>query len=245
MSARGFAAPIDLVLALIFVAATPAGAQSQQNACYSNDASISPDLKIGGCTSLIQSGSLTQDNLAIVFESRGIAYRAKGDNNRAIQDYDQAIRLNPNFANAFVNRGIVYESKQQYDRAIQDFDQAIRLNPNYANAFSSRCWGRAIWGQQLQAALADCNESLRLRPADSDTLRSRGFVYIRLSRFDDTIADCNTALRINPKNAYALFERGIAKLRKGDDAGGNADVAASRAAGPKVGTEFARYGVRP
>ena len=49
---------------------------------------------------------------------------------RAIEDYDQAIRLNPNFAEAFYNRGVAYDGKGQPDRAIEDYDQAIRLNPN-------------------------------------------------------------------------------------------------------------------
>jgi tetratricopeptide (TPR) repeat protein len=67
---------------------------------------------------------------------------------------------------------------------------------------------------QLQAALADCNESLRLRPDNSNTLDSRGFVYLGLGRWDDAIADSDAALRGNPRNAWALFERGIAKRRK-------------------------------
>jgi hypothetical protein len=46
-------------------------------------------------------------------------------------------------------------------------------------------------------------------------------------------------------DAYALFERGIPKARKDNGAGGNADIAASRAIDPKVEVEFASYGVRP
>ena len=61
-----------------------------------------------------------------------------GQYDRAIQDYDQAIRLNPNWAEAFNNRGRAYSDKGQHDRAIQDLDQAIRLNPNFAEAFYNR-----------------------------------------------------------------------------------------------------------
>ena len=49
---------------------------------------------------------------------------------RAIQDFDQAIKLNPNYAIAFYNRGNAYRLKGQHDRAIQDLDQAIKLNPS-------------------------------------------------------------------------------------------------------------------
>ncbi len=69
---------------------------------------------------------------------RGLIYARKGEYDRAIQDYDQAIRLNPNDAQAFNNRGNVYVTKGQYDRAIQDYDQAIRLNPKDAKALLYR-----------------------------------------------------------------------------------------------------------
>ena len=108
---------------------------------------------------------------------------AKGDPDRAITDFDQAIKLDPKYANAFNSRGVAYQAKGDNDRAIMDYDQAIRLEPDNANPLNGRCWLRAAQGQ-LQAALADCNESLRLRPNSSNTLDSRAFVYIRLGRWD-------------------------------------------------------------
>jgi len=53
-------------------------------------------------------------------------------NNRAIVDYNRAIRINPNYADAYFNRGYAYGEKKDYDRAIEDYTQAIRINPNYA-----------------------------------------------------------------------------------------------------------------
>jgi tetratricopeptide (TPR) repeat protein len=97
-----------------------------------------PDLMISGCTAVIQSGDETPPNLAIALNKRGNAYLDKGQYDRAIQDFDQAIRLNPNYAGAFNNRGHAYDEKGQPDRAIQDYDQAIRLGPNFVVAFSNR-----------------------------------------------------------------------------------------------------------
>jgi tetratricopeptide (TPR) repeat protein len=61
---------------------------------------------ISGCTTVIQSGRENTENLAVAFNNRGNAYSDKGDLERAIQDYDQAIRLNPQYATAFNNRGM-------------------------------------------------------------------------------------------------------------------------------------------
>jgi len=57
---------------------------------------------------------------------------------RVMQDYDEAIRLDPQNALAYFNRGNAYGAAGQYQQAIQDFDEAIRLNPKYAEAYYSR-----------------------------------------------------------------------------------------------------------
>ncbi len=59
--------------------------------------------------------------------NRGFMYATKGDYPRAIEDYDQAIRLSPGVAVAFYNRGVAYARTQDFDRAIQDYDQATRI----------------------------------------------------------------------------------------------------------------------
>jgi tetratricopeptide (TPR) repeat protein len=56
-----------------------------------------------------------------------LAYFAKGQYERAIQDYDEAIRLRPNYAKAFNNRGNAYRKLGQNERAIEDYDEAIHL----------------------------------------------------------------------------------------------------------------------
>src|SRR5277367_6015472 len=94
-------------------------------------AGASLDLVIDTCTAIIQLGQETTKGLSAAFANRGYAYRHKREYDRAIQDLDQAIKLDANNALAFNDRGGAYNGKHEYDRAIQDFDQAIRLDPNF------------------------------------------------------------------------------------------------------------------
>jgi tetratricopeptide (TPR) repeat protein len=136
------------VLAIVaFLLEGTAAAQDmdrQWNSCVLYDehgklrSGASPDLTVGACTAIIQSGQETTKGLARAFNNRGIAYRDTREYDRAIQDLDEAIRLDPNYARAFGNRGIAYGRKGQDDLALQDFDQAIRLDPNDARAFYNR-----------------------------------------------------------------------------------------------------------
>ena len=103
--------------------------------CYGD---ATDDQTIQGCDAVIKSGRETPQDQASAFNNRGFAYLNKGQYDRAIQDLDQAIKLNPRDANAFNNRGRAYNSKGQHDRAIPDLDQAIKLNPSDAKVFNNR-----------------------------------------------------------------------------------------------------------
>ena len=53
----------------------------------------------------------------------------KGDNDRAIADFNEAIRLDPKSSLTFRNRGDAYTDKGDHDRALADYSEAIRLDP--------------------------------------------------------------------------------------------------------------------
>ena len=72
------------------------------------------------------------------YHERGKAYLRKGDNDRAIADFDRAIQLDPESANTYNDRGAAYAMKGDYDRAIADLDKAIQLNPRVKNAHYNR-----------------------------------------------------------------------------------------------------------
>ena len=72
------------------------------------------------------------------FRNRGVVYAYKGDNDRAIADFNVAIRLDPTSALAFRNRGDAYTNKGEFGRALADYGEAIRLDPNNSTAFCNR-----------------------------------------------------------------------------------------------------------
>src|SRR5438105_2441384 len=76
-----------------------------------NKEKVSPDLQISGCTKVIQSGKESQKNLSIAFNNRGNAYRTKEENDRAIADYNDAIRLDPKYAYPYNGRGNAWRAK--------------------------------------------------------------------------------------------------------------------------------------
>src|SRR5262249_2395559 len=124
----GFRLPAGVLVAAGLTFGGTALAQQSRDRTWCEDPSSTDDQTSAGCTALIQCGRERPSYLSGDYDNRGVAYRRKGDFDRAIADYDQAIRLNPKYALAYNNRGTAYRYKGDYDRAIVDYDQATELD---------------------------------------------------------------------------------------------------------------------
>ena len=99
-----------------------------------------------------------------MYWERGLAYENKGEHDRAIADFTEAIRLDPKYDIEYYGRGLAYENKGDYDKAIPDYTEAIRLDPKDARAY----WGRGVaYGKkdEIDKAITDLTEAIRLDPA--------------------------------------------------------------------------------
>jgi lipoprotein NlpI len=137
----------------------------------------------------------------MAFLGRGIAFSDKGDNDRAIADFNEAIRLDPKSAMAFDNRGSAYHDKGDNDRAIADYNEAIRLDPERAKAFNHRGYAYSDKGDN-DRAIADYNEAIRLNPNSSLAYFARGRSYLFAGSVEKALADVNQASAHAPENAY-------------------------------------------
>ncbi len=226
---------------------SPAAAQVQAQVAFCGNLGhkFPLNMQIGGCTNLIDSGKMSDKPRAWAYANSGMAFMYKGDHYRALADLTQAVEIDPTYAIAFTDRGTVYDSKNDHAHAIADFDAAIKLDPKSSDALIGRCAARAEQGDDLQAALSDCNQALQMRGNNSPgALNSRGFAYLRLGQYDNAIADYNAALKINARLASALYGRGLAKQKKGDAAGGVVDMAAANLVQSDIADNFAGYGVK-
>jgi tetratricopeptide (TPR) repeat protein len=162
-----------------------------------------------GCTALIQADQETTKNRAVIYGSRAVGYYSKGDYDRAIQDTDQAIRLNPNEPSFYYTSGLAYKKKGDFDRAIQDFNEAIRLNPNFERAYYDR--GNAyIDKEEYDRAIQDLNEAIRLNPNNSYNYNNRGVAYLRKCDYNRAVLDYNQAIHLNSNATAAYVNRGVA-----------------------------------
>ncbi|BAP55100.1 histidine kinase [Thioploca ingrica] len=81
----------------------------------------------------------SQPKSAKEYLDRGVLYFNKGKYELALNDYDEAIKLEPDCALAYYNnRGNIYIKQQKYELALNDLNQAIVLRPDLAGPYLNR-----------------------------------------------------------------------------------------------------------
>jgi tetratricopeptide (TPR) repeat protein len=167
-----------------------------------------PDLKIVGCSRIISNPEEEQPFRIRAYNYRANALRLEGKLDAAIADYDEAIRLDSEYAFPHNGRGLTWRAKGDTERALVDFSEAIRLNPGYAKTYNNR---GEVWRSkgELDRAIKDFNEAIGLDPEYFLAHFNRGLVFRAKGDFDPAIEDFSEAIRIEPRDAFSFFHRGL------------------------------------
>ena len=142
-----------------------------------------------------------------MYNKRGTAYIERDDYRAALDDFNQALRLDPQNASAHFNRGLAYGRLEQYQAALDDYTEAIRINPEYASAYSNRGFIYAKL-QNYQAALDDCTRAIQLDPGEAEAYSNRGLAYRELKNYRAALDYYDEAIRLNPTDPSVYLNRG-------------------------------------
>jgi tetratricopeptide (TPR) repeat protein len=214
---RAFAATISLSLLLL---ASPAAAASPSahEACGKG----SGDAAIAGCAAIIGDRNEPVGSRTVAYVNRGYEWRAKGDLDRAIADYSEAITLDPRHGSAYHHRGMAFRDKGDLDRALADLTAAIRIKGTPA-LYTSR---GDVWRQKgdVDLAIIDYGEAIRLDANSVGAFYRRGLAWRDKDDLTRAISDHTSAIRLDPNHAEAYKNRGIANFEKGEFLGAASDL---------------------
>ena len=193
--------------------ALPALAQSRDQALKDCNQESNPDRRIAGCTQLIKSGTLSERQQSFAYNSRGNAWRDKDDHERAIPDYNEAIRLNPGYSHPYLGRGNAYRELGEFDRAIADYNEAIRLDPRDPYIYHGRA---NVWVDkgEFDRAIADESEAINIDPKYAESYGGRAVAWSKKGDYDRALRDHDEAIRLAPKEPRYVSSRG-ATWRRG------------------------------
>jgi tetratricopeptide (TPR) repeat protein len=150
------------------------------------------DRTIRGCTHFID--VVGRGNIVVSLNRRGLAYCRKGEYDRAIADFEQAIRLSPNYSDGYNSRAWTLFKAGQAEEAKLDADKSIELAPNSDN-FDTRGHILLALGD-TEGALDDFNEALRENADSISSLWGRGQAYEAQGLPAEAITDFNKAIEL-------------------------------------------------
>jgi protein O-mannosyl-transferase len=166
------------------------------NSCYSRNKIWKTDLSLW--TDVIKNAPYN----ARGYNNRGLAKKNLGDKEGALQDYNRAIEITPEYSLAYNNRGNLKEKLGDREGALIDYNRTIEIKPDYAEAYNNR----GILYHNLndnEGSLKDLNRAIELKPDYPDALNNRGNLKTELNDNDGAILDYNRAIELNPDYAEA------------------------------------------
>jgi tetratricopeptide (TPR) repeat protein len=178
---------------------------------------------------------------AEAYNDRGTERATAGNNQGAIADFTEAIKLNPKFTEAYNNRGnsrMILGDKQG---ALADFNRAIQLNPKDSEAYNNRGSLRADIGDK-PGALVDFDRAIQLNPKYTEAYNNRGNLRVKLGDKQGALGDFDRAIQLNPKDGEAYNNRGNLRIELGDKKGALADFKQAIQIDPKDGGAYSNRG---
>lgn len=152
---------------------------------------------------------------APIYVQRGLLLKEMGRTDAARQDFDKAIRLDPNYGLAYYGRGWVRSASGDYQGELMDAKRGLSLDSKNAGMYYRRI-GSALTGlKQYEDAVDAYNHAIELNgDKDEGTIYNRGRCYARMGKLDLALADFSRCLVLDPDWAWAFAARGDIYMRQ-------------------------------
>ena len=141
------------------------------------------------------------------FFKKGECHHELEEYEKAIENCDDAIKLNPNNQEYFAMNGLCYYELEEYEKAIDYYWKAICLNPNIQQYFamSGFCYYKL---EEYEKAIENFDDAIKLEE-DEDWFFLRGLCYYELDEYEKAIENLDNAISFNPEDVRYFYYRGL------------------------------------
>lgn len=151
----------------------------------------------------------TEQTEAENYLSQGIALGEQGRYDEAVQAFNKAIEINPQYEAAWYLKGAALDRQGRYDEAIQACDMAIDINPQDADAWNIKGMVLEDLGMSDEAIEAYDN-STEINPQNPDAWYNKGEALYWLGKHDEAIQALDMVIEIDPQDADAWYLKSMA-----------------------------------
>jgi len=175
--------------------------------CY-NDA-LSPNSIIEACSRMIESGLLDERQLVAAHSQRGFYY-ATTQSDRALADYDAALKIQPNTPAVLTDRGWIRLEHDRANAGLADLNKAIELLEHSQSARARLYRASAfLMLKDSDKAVSDLDESQKIDPTNPVLYLTRGDIEFAKKRYDAALRAYDEFSKRSPRVGDGLIGRGL------------------------------------
>jgi len=139
----------------------------------------------------------------------GVVYSERGWIDKAIEQYQVALKLMPDSTEALGNLGIAYAKKGWLDKAIEEYRAALKLRPDYYDAYYNM--GLVFFEKgEIDKAIEAYQTALKINPELAKAHVNLGIAFGTKNLLDKAIKHFRTAIELEPEFAEAHYNLGFA-----------------------------------
>ena len=139
----------------------------------------------------------------------------KGDTDRAITEFQSALKLDDSFVLAHYDLGAAYQSQGLTNQAIQEYEKATVLNPFFPEG-NSNLGGYYFRTQKYDLAVKHFKQAIEAYPNFIQAHSNLGAVLNKLNRSEEAIPHLEKAIQLDPEFGVAYFNLGNAYINQGN-----------------------------
>ncbi len=176
-----------------------------------------------------------------LYTLRASAWWARGDEKRALADFDKAIEAGFRAPHAYSSRGLFHAALGNHEKAVADFTQAIELGAEDATPYINRA---AVYmtRQEFDLAVKDYTQAINIQPENAGLHQQRAVAWKLSGKLDDAAADFSRAIELEPKSVEALMGRGFVWFQRGEYQKAIDDFSAALELDPKLAPAYNNRG---
>jgi DNA-binding winged helix-turn-helix (wHTH) protein/tetratricopeptide (TPR) repeat protein len=160
-------------------------------------------------------GTNNEDAYRLYLQGRNLTMRRSGEGHKkAIEYFEQAIKLDPNFALAYARMAHAYYGSAAGDRsdgaekAKRLIRKALELDPNLAEAYAIRGHIGLAYEWNFEAAEKDLRRAIELEPNNDTAHWLYGLLLTNRGHFDEGLREMEAAVAIDPGAFVYMCHRG-------------------------------------
>ena len=132
----------------------------------------------------------------------------KANFTKAIEFYEKAIEIKPDFALAWNNKGVTLDDLNRLDEALKAYEKTIEIKPDDVKAWDNKgvTLGKL---DRHDEALKSFEKTIEIKPDDAEAWDHKGVALAKLNKLDEALKAHEKAIEIKPDFAEAWYNKGV------------------------------------